>query len=456
MSCEEIVISAKGLGKSYPLFDTRRDRLRYAMGVGRERVPAFWALKSFDFEVARGESVGLVGRNGSGKSTALALIAGTLAPTKGEVEVRGRVAPILGLGVGFNPEFSGRENAEINASILGAAEHEIRSAIPSIEEFAGIGEFFGRPVRTYSNGMRARLAFAVAIHTRPDILLIDEVLAVGDEAFKRRCFAKIDELKTSGVTTVFVSHSSNLVVELCDRAVLLERGEAVLSGDPKEVVARYQQLLYASPAQIPAIVEGFRRGGDPQDPASPRVGTAVATASRVGRLDPDLRPLTTFAYESRGARIEDARIRDSRGEPVNIAPQSAPLWFEYSVVFDRDAIGVRFGMLIKLASGVEIGGQVSHPPTAEAPTIAAGTRARVRFSLRGALSPGTYFLNAGVRAKGDEGEDFIHRVIDVAILRVEAGDPTRVTGIVDLIEDDAELSFESVADVSAATAAVGG
>jgi len=193
--------------------------------------------------VRRGETVGLVGRNGSGKSTLLRMICGTLTPTSGSVTVAGRVAPILAIGTGFNPEFTGRENVLTNGAILGMSEAEIAARMDSIVAFADIGPFFDRPVKTYSSGMHARLAFAVAIHCEPEILVVDEILAVGDEAFTRKCFARMEHLKRSGCTVLFASHSPNLIVELCDRALLLEGGRIALEGSPSDVARAYVSML---------------------------------------------------------------------------------------------------------------------------------------------------------------------------------------------------------------------
>jgi lipopolysaccharide transport system ATP-binding protein len=192
----EIAIRLRSVGKVYHIYDKPHDRLKQMLWPGRRRFHReFHALRGVDLEIYRGETVGVVGRNGSGKSTLLKLISGILQPTEGEIEVHGLVAPLLTIGGGFNPEFTGRENVFVNASILGLERHEIEERLDEIIRFADIGAFFDQPVRSYSSGMYSRLAFAVVIHSDPDILIVDEVLAVGDEAFSRKCFSRIEAIK---------------------------------------------------------------------------------------------------------------------------------------------------------------------------------------------------------------------------------------------------------------------
>ena len=209
-----IVIRASDLTKAYSVDGSPAKRLKQLLWPGRRnRADEFLAVRDLNLEIYRGETVGIVGRNGSGKSTLLNLISGTLEPTSGELQVTGHLAPILTLGAGFDPEFTGRENALMNAAVIGLSKTDIADRIGSIIEFSGIGDFIDRPVKLYSSGMYSRLAFAVAINSDPDILVIDEVLSVGDEAFARKCFARLEELKSAGSTILFVSHSSQMVIE---------------------------------------------------------------------------------------------------------------------------------------------------------------------------------------------------------------------------------------------------
>lgn len=239
------MIHVRGLCKTFRIYRRPADRLWEAFGT-KCRHTRVEALRAMDLEIMRGETVGIVGRNGSGKSTLLQLIAGTLQPTSGQVVVRGRIAALLELGSGFNPDFSGRENVFLNGQVLGLRRREIESRFEKILEFADIGDFIDQPVRTYSSGMLVRLAFAAAINADPEVLIIDEALAVGDEAFQRKCFARIEQLKAAGSTILFVSHSVASVMQLCDRAVLLDSGRHLLTASAKDVVTLYQAILNLS------------------------------------------------------------------------------------------------------------------------------------------------------------------------------------------------------------------
>ncbi len=251
---ELLAIRLRGVSKVYQVYAQPQDRLKQMLWRGRRRFyREFHAVHGVDLDVWRGETVGIVGRNGCGKSTLLKMICGLLEPSAGSVEVRGHVAPLLALGQGFNPDFTGRENVLLNAAILGLSDADIGERFDAIVAFADIGEFLDQPVRSYSSGMYARLAFAVAIHADPDVLVVDEILAVGDEAFTRKCFARIEQIKATGSTILFVSHSLNRVVELCDRGVLMDGGERMLTGDPKTVVSQYRRLSDAPPAEAARI-----------------------------------------------------------------------------------------------------------------------------------------------------------------------------------------------------------
>jgi len=440
LSAREISIEARGLTKVYEVYARPRDRLRQMLWRGRRRFyEEFVAVRDVDLDVARGETVGIVGRNGSGKSTLLRMICGTLSCTAGTLQVRGRVAPILALGAGFNPEFTGRENVVVNAAILGMPDAQVRERLGEIAAFADIGPFFDRPVKSYSSGMYSRLAFAVAIHADPDILVVDEILAVGDEAFNRKCFARIESIKRAGAAILFVSHSPNMIVELCDRAVLMEGGERVLTADPKTVLARYHRLLYAPKAQVAEVrdeIRRFDRGEEGSETAAPSFApprrTGVRPGELLGRFDPKLQPESTVEYAPCGARIRDPRILDEAGRRVNVLVPGGRYFYAYEVEFEEDAFRVRFGMMIKLVTGFELAGQTTHPPRDGVEHVATGSVAHVRFPFHARLVPGVYFLNAGVLGIRDDEAGYLHRVLDATIFRVEPAGPSRVTGAADL------------------------
>lgn len=257
MSSEQPAIRVSGVSKLYSLYDSPRDRLKQFVyppirsAIGLKPVAYcrdFWALRDVSFEVAQGEAVGIVGRNGSGKSTLLQIITGTLAPTAGTVSVNGRVAGLLELGAGFNPEFSGRENVFLAGALLGLSRQEVEDKFDDIAAFADIGEHLEQPVKTYSSGMLVRLAFSVYVQIKPDVLIIDEALAVGDALFQKRCFSKIASLRDQGVTLLFVSHDQESVRTLTSRALLLRQGRTVVFGPSPQVIFEYRRQLHEEEA----------------------------------------------------------------------------------------------------------------------------------------------------------------------------------------------------------------
>jgi lipopolysaccharide transport system ATP-binding protein len=259
----EIVIQARNLSKCYQIYDHPRDRLKqfvmprlqsFIRREPKKYYREFWALKDVSFQVKKGETVGIIGRNGSGKSTLLQMVCGTLNPTAGIVKTSGRVAALLELGSGFNPEFTGRENVYLNATVLGLTKKEIDERFDQIAAFADIGDFTDQPVKTYSSGMMVRLAFAVVAHVDADILVVDEALAVGDAFFTQKCIRFIRGFQEKGGTLLFVSHDTGSVVNLCSRAILLIRGAVSLTGTPKAVAERYLENLYESNQEVGGVL----------------------------------------------------------------------------------------------------------------------------------------------------------------------------------------------------------
>lgn len=248
---QEIVISVRHVSKKFRLFNSAKERLAEALHPFRKQFHReFWALKDVSFDIYRGEVIGILGRNGSGKSTVLQTICGIMQPTEGEVEVSGRISALLELGAGFNPEFTGRENVILNGSIMGISRQEMLQKLPDIEAFADIGDFFDQPVKTYSSGMFVRVAFAAAVHVDPEILIVDEALSVGDIKFQEKCFRKFSEFQAAGHTIILVTHATALIEQLCDRAVVLEHGVVEYIGDPQSAVSKYESILYPRKAEV--------------------------------------------------------------------------------------------------------------------------------------------------------------------------------------------------------------
>jgi lipopolysaccharide transport system ATP-binding protein len=444
----EFSIRVEGLSKRFPVYSKPHHRLlqMFSPRPAKSRwFREFHALTGIDFEIHRGETVAIVGRNGSGKSTLLQLICGTLAPSDGSVEVNGRIAALLELGAGFNPEFTGRENVYLNGTVLGLTRSEIDACFDEIASFADIGEFIEQPVKSYSSGMYVRLAFAVAIHVMPDILVVDEALSVGDEAFQRKCFARINKIRDAGATVLFVSHAAGAVTELCNRALLLDRGELLLDGAPKFVLSRYHKMLYAPADRVTAIRESIRNHEDEglpalETPLAASNGTQNAGADSGAAddaydgdayLDEGLVPRSTLSYEALGAVVEDARIETLRGRRVNVLKSGDRYVYVYNVRFHAMAQAVRFGMLIKTVTGLELGGGQSATLENTLPLVEAGSTLTVRFHFRCMMAPGPYFLNAGVLGRMGDGEVYLNRQIDIAMFRVMPDAQRLATAMVD-------------------------
>ena len=423
-------IRARGVSKCYPADRHPSDPLWRALLPGRRPVrEGVWAVRGVDLEVARGETVGLVGRNGCGKSSLLQMICGTLEPTEGAIEVRGRIAALLELGAGFNRDFTGRENIRINAAILGLSAQEIEARMDQVIAFADIGDYVDRPVAHYSSGMFARLAFSVAVHVDPDVLVVDEILAVGDEAFQRKCFARIEEIRSTGAAVLFVSHAASAVVELCDRALVMDRGEVLFDGTAKDAVTHYHRLLYAPPERALEVREELRTlpEGDAAPASASNAAPEPARRASDGLFDPGLVPESTVVYDVCGARIERPRLRSLDGQPRNCLHSGERYAFEYDVAFEEACFDVRFHMLLKRVSGLELGGGVLPAISEPGLELESGAERTARFEFDCHLIPGVYFLNCGVTGNGGKQ---LHRIIDAVMLRVLPIEDATVFGVV--------------------------
>lgn len=319
MSSEEIVVHVESVSKRYEIYEAPRDRMKQfilprlqrAAGLSaRAYFREFWALRDVGFDVRRGEAVGILGRNGSGKSTLLQIVTGTLAPTLGSVSVKGRVAALLELGSGFNPDFTGRENVYLNASLLGFSHEEIDRKFDAIAAFADIGDHLDQPVKTYSSGMLVRLAFAVQVQVEPDILIVDEALAVGDALFQKRCFQRIEKLVSDGMSLLFVSHDQESIRTLTNRCVLLSNGRQLDWGTSSNVVLHYRRLLHEEEAAyFSGLTEKLKAEAESVAPTQPDAANApVATMAGSDRLtfgDGGIRVVgvTTHAVDGSEAKV---------------------------------------------------------------------------------------------------------------------------------------------------------
>jgi lipopolysaccharide transport system ATP-binding protein len=387
----ELAISVRDVSKIYRAYEHPLQGLVSRLTAGRiGHAKEFHALNSVDFDIAKGEAVGVIGRNGSGKSTLLQIICGIRKPTTGTVRTQGRISALLELGSGFHPEFTGRENVYMQGAIVGITRMEMEARFGDIAAFADIGEYLDQPVKTYSSGMFVRLAFAVVVAIAPDILIIDEALAVGDAAFQLKCFRKIEALREEGVTIVFVSHSTEQVARLCDTAILLDRGKLICRGEPNSVIREYLPRLFED-AMRPATpdggskLEGFEGSSDPE---------AEKFHLRPGYNSAEHR------WGTREARIVDFRLSTSGDVHVCAMRSQERLKIDLKVLFLRTVDFPIYGLVLKSKEGITLFGTTSRdidlPFSARPHVQAAGSIARVRFELTPQLCAGDYFLSLGV------------------------------------------------------------
>ncbi|QCG93000.1 ABC transporter ATP-binding protein (plasmid) [Azospirillum sp. TSA2s] len=415
-----VVIRAEGLGKAYAIFKRPQDRLKQMLVRGRRKYyDEYWALRGVDLEVRRGETVGLIGRNGSGKSTFLQLLCGTLTPTSGRIAVDGRIAALLELGAGFNPEFTGRENVYLAASVLGLSNEQIAQRYDSIAEFAGIGDFIEQPVKLYSSGMYARLAFAVAAHVDADIMIVDEILAVGDASFTQKCMRFIHRFKERG-TLFFVSHDTGQVVNLCDRVVWLDNGSVRAVGPAKDVCHDYLAALYSDQDTS----RGFRIGGTRQAlPQAKREEPVEDARAELLKSSQHRNAIEIFDFDpnapwfgERGASITSVRLLDSGGTPLSTLEGGEEIVLEVACHAEKDLFQPIVGFYVRDRLGQNLFGDNTHLTYQLDPIrVVAGQdfAARFRFQLP-YLPSGDFSITVAI-AEGTQNDHVQHHWIEDAL-----------------------------------------
>jgi ABC-type polysaccharide/polyol phosphate transport system ATPase subunit len=413
-------VEVRKLSKNYPLEGSQLGRLRHLFGSARRsQQHGLWALRDVSFSVARGEAFGIIGANGSGKSTLLQIIAGILRPTSGSLEVKGRLSALLELGSGFSPEFTGRDNVYLNAAVLGLSREEIDERFAAIERFAGVGSFISQPIKTYSSGMVLRLAFAVAAHVDPEILIVDEALAVGDIAFRQRCMRKIHELRGRGVTILFVSHETSDVKALCERCLWLQGGEIQEVGDADDVVAKYlsaslhREVLYRGAQSQEAQTPAQKSARDEPARAAPgnmveAFGTLAIATPRGGRR-----------YGDRRTTIAGAALMDASGVLIGAAVPLASVVLRISFRVNADVPSPIAGFLFRNSRGENIFGSNTARENYPLPPMRAGDESNIDFHwTTPALSPGQYRISVAV-SDGNIEEfrvcDYVEDAIDVTV-----------------------------------------
>ncbi|MFI3236961.1 MAG: ABC transporter ATP-binding protein [Lachnospiraceae bacterium] len=401
MSEQQIAISVNGVKKVYKLYEKPSHRILDALGVGHARFTTHEALKGVDFAIHKGECVGIIGTNGSGKSTILKIITGVVNPTEGEAIVDGRISALLELGAGFDMEYTGIQNIYLNGTMMGFSEEEIDEKLENILQFADIGDYVHQPVKTYSSGMFVRLAFAVAINIDPEILIVDEALSVGDVFFQAKCYHKFEEFKQQGKTIVFVSHDLSSIQKYCDRVILLNQGDKIGEGLAKDMIDVYKQVLVGQ-YQIEDAEETLVDDADIRELA----------ARQLGR-NPEY-----LEYGTKEAEIFDYYITDEHGLRTSAILKGTEFTIHYKVRFLADIKAPIFTYKFKNARGTEITGTNTMYEKAFLEAVQKGDVKTVSFSQVMSLQGGEYLLSLG--CTGFEGDTFqaYHRLYDILNLTV--------------------------------------
>ncbi|WP_183702688.1 ABC transporter ATP-binding protein [Pseudomonas simiae] len=392
-------ISVIGVSKNYHIYAKPEDRLKqfiFSRVFGDKKhlfYKNFWALNPVSFDVNKGDSVGIVGRNGSGKSTLLQMICGTLTPSTGTIQKNGRIAALLELGAGFNPDFTGRENIYLNGSILGLSKKEIDERFSAIVDFSEIEQYIDQQVKTYSSGMFIRLAFSVAIHSNPEILIIDEALAVGDVFFQQKCFERLKQLKEAGITLLFVSHDVTSVKLLCDKAILLHKGNLIKIGDPKDVVNEYIKIN-SKDDELPAALEA--PVSEVQNPSR-----AVAPPPALSALSEPLSSSTDeeseYRYGNKSAIIEKFAVYNEQGVLLDGSIHNdEPVEIRLTIKFFDDIENPVAGFYIKDRRGIELYSGNTHYLGYPLGKQSKGNSIQVSFRQVISLAPAEYSLSLGL------------------------------------------------------------
>jgi len=439
--CSDIVIRVSGVSKWYTVNEGKQNKKNwqhfFKLQPRQERIQA---LKDVSFEVFRGETLGIIGRNGAGKSTLLRVISGITEPDVGSVEVNGVIAPILALQAGFNPQRTGRENVYLKGMVMGLSREEIDECFDDIAAFADIGDFLERPLRAYSSGMRCRLAFAVEFNMKPDILIIDETLAVGDEIFRRNCMDRITTIKENGATIIFVSHGHSLISKLCDRALLIHNSERLLLGSPKSVVERYHDLVYAPLEEKGLICEEIKKQDMSGEFARSPIqhGTAPTGSDNTSGqdfADKSLAPTTRRELVPQGAIIGKIKILNDKGNEVNVLRSSKHFEISFPIRFTQPTPKVRVSLALKTVEGLVVAeDQILLYVDGGNNMVRPQQQVTARFDFQNLLVDGIYTLDALVISK-IAGEDVVlHGILDAILLRIEIGNSGAGGGLVRLIK----------------------
>ena len=417
----KLAIEVDNVQKIYKLYDKPSDRLKEAFGFGKKtKHKLHYALKGVSMKIYQGETVGIIGTNGSGKSTILKIITGVLNPTSGRVLVNGRISALLELGAGFNMEYNGIENVYLNGTMMGFSEKEIEAKLPEILSFADIGDYVYQPVKTYSSGMFVRLAFAVAINIEPEILIVDEALSVGDVFFQAKCYHKFEEFKKMGKTIVFVSHDLSSISKYCDRVYLLNQGNILGEGSPKAMIDTYKRVLVGQYDESENAGEESENLLDDEDLQRAAAKKADGAAKDAAEASAEAKGQNPNALEcgTKQAQIEKFYITDDRGVPTNAILKGTMFTIHMKVQFMDPIPAPIFAFSVKNVIGVEITGTNTMIEKAFLDSVEPGDVKNVTFTQKMNLQGGEYLLSLGVTGYNQDTFEVYHRLYDALNITV--------------------------------------
>ena len=413
-----IAISLKNVSKYYKLYDDPTYRLKEALSLTKKEFhQKFYATKNFSLDIKKGEILGIVGKNGSGKSTLLKLITSVLSPDEGSIEINGKISALLELGSGFNPEFTGLQNISFYGTILGFTKKEMDEKIDDIIAFADIGTFISQPLKTYSSGMKSRLAFSVAVHIEPEILILDEVLSVGDIHFKRKAYNKMQTFFESGKTIIYVSHSAGEVNRLCTRAIMLHDGEILMDGEPKEVTKYYEKYLFAKDENKQNIVNEIKNYSKDITTIDEKNNKHVKAFTKNKSLlkayyIPNFISKSKIEYDDTDIEINDVQLKTLNGEKVNVLITNEEYIFSYKLLFKKKYKNIYLGMQVMTEKGVLISGSAFQESTSE---IKVEETLEIQWKFNCAMNCGHYFFNIAIT---DSEKNYINKLVDAYMIKV--------------------------------------
>ena len=404
----EIAIRIENLTKVYNLYEKKSDRLKETLSISRKNYhKEFYAVKNFNLEIQKGETVGIIGKNGSGKSTLLKMLTGVLTPTKGSIQVNGKVAALLELGAGFNMEYTGIENIYLNGTMMGYSRDEMDERVKKIVEFADIDRFINQPVKTYSSGMFVRLAFAVAINVDPDILIVDEALSVGDLFFQLKCYKKFEDFKKQGKTILMVTHDASSVIKYCDYAVVMNEGEKIAQGPSNQMVDIYKKILAHQYGEGIADELPEEQFLEEETDAFQGTGGNIWKESMI--VNPDF-----VEYGNKKAEIIDFGIFDDSNHLKQTIMKNRDFTIRMKVLFHEDIDEPIFAFTIKDIKGNELSGTNTMLESVETGSIRRGKVVTVSFKQKNLFQRGFVFLSLGCTKYDSSGElEIYHRLYDI-------------------------------------------